>query len=124
MILVTVRDDEHLALAVMLEQMAVIGDDIVHTEEIVLGKTDTCINDQDLISMFKTVRVLADFTQSAKRVYHGIVFFDRCLIIFIAETIGFFRCVCAVIRIHIISFPMIYLMFRSNDCTLVHTIIA
>ena len=74
MILVTVRDDEHLALAVMLEQMAVIGDDIVHTEEVVLGKTDTCVNDQDLIFMFKTVLSHQGFSKNLayKMAYHGV----------------------------------------------------
>ena len=123
MVLMPMCDDEHFALAIVFDQMAVIRNDVVHAQKVIFRKADPCVNDQYLIAMFKTVGVLADLAKTAQRVYHGVVFFDRCLIIFVAETLGFFRCVCSVIRIHNVSF-LVIIMFSKNDCTLVHTIIA
>ena len=85
-IFVTMRDHEHLALAVVLDQMTVIRDYIIDTEQVVFWKTNTGIDDQDLVAMLKTISVFSDLTQSADRIDEGIVFFYGCFIIFISKT--------------------------------------
>ena len=86
MVFVSVCDDKYFTFAVVFDQMSIIWNDIIDTEQIVLWKTNAGIDDQDLVAVLKTICVLTNLSQSADSVDESIVFFNCCFIIFISKT--------------------------------------
>ena len=58
-------DDQNLSLAVIFYQIVVIRNDIVNTEKVFLRKTNTRIDNQYLILVFKAVHIFTDLAQSS-----------------------------------------------------------
>ena len=85
-VFVSVCDDKYFTFAVVFDQMSIIWNDIIDTEQIVLWKTNAGIDDQDLVAVLKTICVLTNLSQSADSVDESIVFFNCCFIIFISKT--------------------------------------
>ena len=65
-------DDQNLSLAVIFYQIVVIRNDIVNTEKVFLRKTNTRIDNQYLILVFKAVHIFTDFAQSSHSIDESI----------------------------------------------------
>ena len=67
MVLVSVGEKDAPDPGLILDQIAVIGNDHVNAVHIVVRETHTAVNDNDVVLILDDGHVLADLIQSAKR---------------------------------------------------------
>ena len=66
MVLVAVGDDDAPHQALLIVQVAEIGDDQVYAQHVVFGEHDPRVHDDDVTAVFQDHHVLAHFPQSSE----------------------------------------------------------
>ena len=66
-VLVTMGDKQTLDAALILNQIADIGDNTVDTVHVIAGESDAAVHDQNITAVFVDGHVFADFVQTAQR---------------------------------------------------------
>ena len=67
MVLMSVRDDESLHLAVILGQVGHIGDHEVNSEHIILGESKSAIYHNNAVPVFERSHIHSDLLQASER---------------------------------------------------------